>query len=234
MRGWRLTVCAALLLATSAYGRVFWRWRSGEAVDRTLAHLGAQRGYEAPVSVNGVGASAEVYRMPSPNLEAALSTLKRTFPEMRFSHAGGNMVIGRGSDTVQSLIVIQVDPAAPVVIFAIRSDGSKSIPAHPARHLLAGLPAFPDSRPVFHAEDRNAGMSLAVAGSTMAPQAVLAYYESQLPADGWIPAFPAQRGHSIQVYLRGRDIATLTAVRDHTDRATRITLLHKQPGRTTY
>lgn len=229
MRRFPLLAVLALLMTTSTYGRVFWRWRGRDAPGRAIAQTGAQRIYRARVSINGVEADADIFWLPSPTLSAGLSLLQRTLPDMAFTHAGGNLVMGRDNDR-DTLIVIQPSSVDPVTAFVIRTTGS-AIPSVPDRHLLEHVPPFPGSQPVFYANDHHTGAKLAVASTREPPHAVINFYTASLAAAGWAPAFPQASSPSIQVFMRDREIVTLTAVSEDTPRQlTRITLLHKEPG----
>jgi len=231
MRRAILTAAAAgLVLVTAAQARVFWRWRGSDAPGRALVQAGAERGYTAAVAINGAEAEAEVFRLPGRNMTGALALLGRTFPDMTFAHAGGNLALGHDDKRRNTLILIRPAGGGSVTVFAIRTGGTP-VPPRPDRHLLEHLPPFPGSRPVFHALDRNTGASLAVATASAPPHAVAEFYAGQLAAEGWISALPISHGRSQHVFLRNREIATVTAVRDDTGRTTRITLLHKEPGR---
>ena len=221
---------AGLALVTSAHARVFWRWRGSDAPGRALTQAGAERGYTAPVTVNGTQAESEVFRLPGRDMAGGLALLGRTFPTMTFAYAGGNLALGHDDNGRNTLIIVQPAINDPVTVFAIRA-GRGSVPQRPDRHLLEQLPPFPGSRPVFHAQDRNTGASLAVATAAAPPHAVIAFYAGQLAAEGWIDALPPGPARSQHVFLRNREIATLTAVRDDAGHVTRITLLHKEPGK---
>ncbi len=200
-----------------------------------MTALGAQSGYQAEVSINGHDGAAHVFRMPG-SVTETVATLERRFAPIRFAYDGGTMAIGTAvvGRLRQFMIVLRTDLADHSIVMTVSVDGlGDAPPEKPARHLLGQVPAFPGGAPTFFAHDREAGMRLAVATTSSAPEDVQRFYAQSLPADGWKPALPAGAAGSrdFHVYLKDREICGVFASASPATRETRITVLHKEPGR---
>jgi hypothetical protein len=236
---YRVLLAAAALLGAvvlPASARVFARWGAHRNVAALLATLGGQAGYTADVSINGQNGAACVYRLPG-SLREVIATLEKRLPPLAFTHAGGSMATGTliKDNVRQFLIVLRTGLADQTLVMAVTLTGVAGAkpPAAPPAHLLKQIPAYPGSDPVFYAHDRQAGMQLAVATARTDPDAVQRFYQSQLSQAGWKSALPRRMGntHDFQVYLRDRNTCCVFAAPTATGRETRITLLHKEPGK---
>ena len=234
----RCAVAVALLIAATApaAARVFSRWGSHRDVAAALANLGGKSGYTAEISVNGQDGSAQVFRMPD-SLRETIAALERRFTPLTFTYAGGSMGIGTlVKDNVRLfMIALRLGLSDHTVVMTVTLTGASGTapPAAPTTHLLTQLPEYPGSAPSFYAHDRNAGMRLAVATTIAQPEDVRRFYTQRLTQSGWKPALPEGAGtpRELDMYLRERETCCVTATPSTTSRETRITLLHKEPGR---
>jgi len=237
---WRLAFgLAGGLLATClvCQGRVYWRWGAVSDSQRALEACGGQKAYEADIRINAGRGHVTVFGFDRP-LSAVVQALTRVFPTARFA-PGGNATASAtvtADGRVLRLLAFQLGvPAQTVVVDLEQSEAdARDSRARPAVNLLADLPTYPGSEPVFFAEDEQARMSLAVARVAADPAAVAGFYRAALVAQGWSPALPAAgRGDArlgLNVYARHEETCCVAVEPALASDLTRITVLLKRQG----
>ena len=248
MRDTRRTAAMILLvlcssLALTAYGRVFFRWRTASHCARALRDAGGRLAYSTPIILNGGKGELDVFSFDTPIAELVKS-LARLFGVPGLRYEGGNMATGfvKYDGRVIRLTVVRFSRGGQTLVFAL---SQQSADYEASRTLARGdvppdAPFFPGARPLFYAQDEKADMLFLVATTRANPIAVQGALRMQLLNDGWEPFFLKQdhgqndgqvgKAHdlSIQFYLKAGRLCCVHAGPALERDATRITVLQKK------
>lgn len=223
-------VLMAVLLMAGLYprwaqGRVFQRWRSASAPVHALRDAGAEVSYETQVELNGRPGRLTALRLPG-TLAHACRILETRFAKAAYTLPGATMatlVLTEGGREYR-LIALDFEQAAGTAVLVMALDAPAT--DGPAGN-GAGLPAYPQSEPLFDMRDKDREMGLSISQARAAPEAVHAFYEKTLAAQGWAPALPA-RSQGLRLYVRGPEIAGVSVESLRAGSGSRITVLYKQ------
>ena len=218
-------------------GRVFFRWGSAAESLHTMESLGGKLAYQATVNVNGGGGQLAVFGFNRPIIQI-VNDLARAFNIAHFSYAGGSMGCASVSTNGQTLrwVVLDMGSESQTLAFLIEQsdEDSRRSARPPEGQMLAAVPAYPDSKPVFFASDDNAGMSLAVSRASSNEEDVRQSMDNALIHDGWNPALPAAVGKGgppgMKVYFKQQQICCVLVDTAEESGESRITILHKRRG----
>ena len=240
----RATAFAALLLFAASpsvsHGRVYltWKFWAGEPLLDPVRF--GKIIYQAEVNVNGGRGELRVVDA-SRDLDGTVELLRRSAGSdarldslLHFQGMALGLVSGRGR--VLRAVALSIPPADRCVLFLLeQSESDARLSAKPpAGHLLTDVPAYAGSTPLSYLrnDDTHTAVETSSAGSA-SPEAVLDFYDSAMPLDGWTPAFPRSRSAAgnTAVFLKGRDICVIMAQPAGAPGESRITVLHKKAPR---
>lgn len=231
------------VLALTAYGRVFFRWRSASRCARALADAGGRPAYSAPVTLNGGKGELDVFSFDAPVGDLAVR-LARVFDVPALRHEGGEMATGlvRHDGQVIRLTLARFSRGAQTLVFALSQEAAEyeasSVPDR--ADIPPGIPLYPGARPLFCARDEKAQMHFLVARAHADPAVIHATLRADLVAAGWEPFFTSRGGGdrpgerrggdqlSVQFYLKPGRLCCVHAAPSREGNATRITVLQKQ------
>jgi hypothetical protein len=227
----RRTAALAVLLAVSgaAVARVF-ESRPGSGVSDLLRAAGGREVHAAPVTVNGTAGRLSVLRFdaPLPEVAALLSrTLERPLP------ASGSMVRFEAEFADRGVrgLILRLEPMSVTVVIALEQEPEafRRAALPPPPEALAGLPAFPASRPRLAVSDPVAGFRLAFSETDASPESVLSRLDDDLRASGWRLAMPGAGASPLRVYERGAALCCAFVSAESAGRSL-ITLLQRGRG----
>jgi hypothetical protein len=244
--GWQLPAAIAitilLMASVESRARIFNRWKGSSDSARALESAGGKLAYEADISLNGGDGHLKIFGFQS-HLHDLVKELNRFFGDAIAKPRGSmSQTIIRDKNKVLRLLIVDLGDQGQTMVFAMEQSQAdfKISSSAPAEHLLRAIPPYPGSNPVFHAEDKNTDMSLAVSSTQAEPETVKGYYDEQLHQKGWLTANEAFRPkragkpsqplqlRGFNLYVRGGEICMILASPGDRLGTTSISVLHKQ------
>lgn len=228
-------VACLLVLAMPVHGRVFYRTHAADVGNALFKQMGGQVAYRADVRINDGKGTLDVFHFDD-HIDRVVSNLHDLLGQIGLKQQSGDMRITttQGRDRVLRLVVIRIPDSGQTLLFKIeQSTDQYARSAPPQDHRLHEVPAFPDSTPLFFAEDLNSNMRFALASTYAGNGAVLGYYQASMKAAGWKSALPTRlhENAGMLFYLKGRDLCCIAVTPSEEHRmVSHIAILHKQPG----
>ena len=162
--------------------------------------------------------------------------LRIVFGSQDLRYAGGTLALAtiRSAGKVLRLVVVGLSQEGQTVLFHLEQSREEydASSRPPDRHLLAELPQYPGSDPMFFVRDEGTRLSLAVSATHSGQDEIRAFFDFGLPAAGWrtaLPPVPGVPAQGLQMFLRGEEICCVFVETGRAGR-NRVTLLYKQPG----
>ena len=240
MRG-RLThlfglACACVAFsASTSRARVYQRTGGLPEASDLFRRGGGKIAYASDMILNGGDARLTVGAFNRPLAEVAAELRRRLdlSDSLLQSASFGRSRIS-APDGVLRLVLFSVGGDNPSLVVAIEQTAAEAEASQtpPKRHALKAVPAYPDSRPRFFAHNHDTGLSLAVADTQAAPEAVQSFFATQLSRGGWtaLPPSNATRAGGVRVYSRGSDLVCTHVAPSSKRTGQTVTILHKKPG----
>lgn len=229
-----------LLPALPSPARVFERWGSTSQGSRALENAGGKVAYQSRVTLNGAGGTLTVLSFDQ-TLRETVGTVAAVFGT-RLAAPAGSMSTGtvaRDGRRIQ-LILISPDAYNRTLLFMLNQTEREAAASKVPRDQdpAPGVSPFPGSAPQFSAEDEAGGYRCTVSKAVADPATIHAYFSAQLVAGGWSDPLAGQQatsaaGPALRWFQKGNEVCLVHTMPQSRGEATRITILHKRPGRTT-
>lgn len=214
-----------------ANARVSWHWGAASESNKALSTAGGSAVYSADIQLNGGNAHLSVFSFDLAT-DRLVNKLQNTFDGSSFEFKGGTMAFGliKEGDTVLRLIILQLTAESQALVVKIEqsaADYEASIKP-PNEHMIAEIPEFPGSTPVFYARNRDTALQLESSSTRSTPADVNRFYSDRLGAAGW--QAPLQDASSLRLFMKGPAVCMVFATEPDKTGTSTITLLHKTHG----
>lgn len=228
------TIILLAFIVINSNARVFQRWNAVAKSDSTIEAVGGRIAYTAPINLNGGNGVVTVYSFKE-DIVSVTKSLCRTFNTDKLIVKNGSMATTTITDggMVLNLIAISMQPYGSTTLFKFvqtiaESNKSKNPPANPIKE----VPAFPNTKTTFYAKDKQTKTAIAVATAKTSVQAVLDFYLSELPANGWsAPLSSSNNRHptgQMMLYKKDNKLCCIFASDKPDTQQTSITILYKE------
>ncbi len=234
----RLLTAILMLSASCAaisYGRVFQLFGSATAgnASQTLTALGGVTAYDTEININGGNGRLTVFHFKQ-DIRLVVELLGSAFGKNNFNYSGGTLCLAslKSENSVLQFVISSLNDNTIVFKLEQTSAEHAASRAKPASHLMNSIPAFPGSTPLFFAEDKKNGMSMATAATTSSPDEIRRFFNSRLTASGWENIIPRPAGpiafSPTAIYQKKSEISCVFVIPSNNAGENQIVMLHKQ------
>ena len=198
----------------------------------------AATAYSGSMSINGGRATVSVlsYDAPLANVLKGLESdyANRQGALFMAGRMTGLAVVQKNNRIYRFLAITPTHPDHTLLFKIEQSLGDyERSKRPPTRSLLTELPTPPGATPDFHMKDNKTAMAIEMSTSAMYPADIHRHISQSMSTHGWTPLTPLERMQStpgLMIYLRGKELAMVSAsINPHTRQST-ITMLHKRPA----